>query len=468
MDYSKQFNFDDFLNCSTEFNSKCNSLLNEFKQPTTSSNIVETSLKNKLGLQLSQLSQLTKKLHYRIKGPIIDNTFNDPLIEVFKFLTRKQLYNSVQLTNKYFYNVVKSNEDVWPKYKFGSFDIDTDTSLSNYCSFKDCKELRVPPQELSPILASLSTSQWNSKFYSNGNLKKPIKMLTILDMNAIPEDVFFFFNTNEEGCECSNTCESCSFIAYLPKTKFCKFYVHLPNMLGNRLVLATAIFWVRQFSKIYPIHFSINQHRWTKEFVSDFLIQFGLRTFLPIVTDSFGCVNPIPIPFLQKELLAKSLTIWDMKGDVDFYNYLINKKRNKNKNEKNRIYPETLTVYGFIPQNGKFNGDEQEGWDNIFDALIKFCRKTRYPEQLIKKIHLSFDSQPAPWIHTNINGLKLIYRSSTFKIDQDGIESETTEVRYSLVNIFDTKHFEIRLECNSNTLNEQMNEFTLIRETSEE
>ena len=79
-------------------------------------------LKNKLDLQLYQLVQVAKKLHCRLKGSIIDNSFNDPLLDVFKFLTRKQL-NYVELTNKYFYSIVKSNEEKWPKYKFERFAI---------------------------------------------------------------------------------------------------------------------------------------------------------------------------------------------------------------------------------------------------------------------------------------------------------------------------------------------------------
>jgi len=87
---------------------------------------------------------------------------------------------------------------------------------------------------------------------------------------------------------------------------------------------------------------------------------------LPISTDDFRSYQPISMSFLQKTLLAKSITIWDIKGNLEFYNYLINKEGNKK-----RFYPESLTAFGFLPQNVKFNGDEQQGWDNIFDALIK-------------------------------------------------------------------------------------------------
>ncbi|CAK5120112.1 unnamed protein product [Meloidogyne enterolobii] len=120
----EEFNFDAFTTHACEFNSKCINLLQALKQPSaTTSNSLETFPREKLDLQLSQLTQVSKKLRYRLKGPIIDNSFNDPLIEVFKFLTRKQLFNSVQLTNKHFYNVVKGNEEIWPKYKFGRFAI---------------------------------------------------------------------------------------------------------------------------------------------------------------------------------------------------------------------------------------------------------------------------------------------------------------------------------------------------------
>uniref|UniRef100_A0A915MQH9 Glycosyltransferase family 92 protein n=1 Tax=Meloidogyne javanica TaxID=6303 RepID=A0A915MQH9_MELJA len=327
---------------------------------------------------------------------------------------------------------------------------------SKYCSFKNYKELKIPPQELGPLLATLSTVQWNFKFYSDGRLIKPVKMLASHDGNTNPDDIYFFININEndkDSCECYSKCECCKFVNYLPERNNYKFFVYLPNMLQNRLHLATAIFWFRQFSKIHSSSFFIEEHRWTREFISYFLSKFNLKKFLPISTDDFRSYQPISMSFLQKTLLAKSITIWDIKGNLEFYNYLINKEGNKK-----RFYPESLTAFGFLPQNVKFNGDEQQGWDNIFDALIKHCRKTRHPDQIIKKINLNFSSHPAPWIHTNITGMRLIYRSTTFKVDEEeGTENEDVEVRYSLVNKFDaSKRFEIRLECSSNALNEEM------------
>lgn len=53
--------------------------------------------------------------------------------------------------------------------------------------------------------------------------------------------------------------------------------------------------------------------------------------------------------------------------------------------------------------------------------------------------------------------MRLIYKCRTFKVDEeDGTESETVEMRYRLQNQNGPKKFEIRMECGSDMVEQQM------------
>uniref|UniRef100_A0A914GU41 F-box domain-containing protein n=1 Tax=Globodera rostochiensis TaxID=31243 RepID=A0A914GU41_GLORO len=448
---------------------------------------------------VSDLRQ-TSDLANRLRLKLHPFRLGDPIFEVFRFLSRKELFHSVQLVDRRMRAIVSQRDAHWPRFRFHQLQMFGDDELkrtSKMFLFKNAVQLKPPPAELSTIFISLSSKVELDKS-DEKLLADPVELVVHHSGNAEngrPLNVFFFIDVEEEAEEEGEDnseerwedggCVRCG--GRRGRAVGTKFFFRLPNLLSTAMALSHCVWLFREFSKAHFDEVRFELYRLTNAFHL-LLHRFAVkRHCLPLLCHTLQTFHPLSVPFLQLFVRpSERASVWDLHGTTEFFCYLVRGQRQEtepaeeaNDGPNVKRTPDRFSAWGFVPQavvipsTDSFSSvSSATGEMSFFDALIHYARLTKCPDKIVKRISLNFKQNPSPWPHI-VPGMRLIYRTQTMQVDEeaeegDEAEKECVEMRYRLCGVANSGKFEVRVECEPGRVNEEMYAFELIQEEEKE